>query len=160
MACEYYLAGCRLDGQSGHDAGRDLLRQLYKAHVGGELPPILHGSVGKPYFADSPWHFSITHTRHHAFCVLAPQPVGIDAEEIGREMDLRLIHRFLSPAEAQRISSAANPQDALLRLWVLKESYAKLTGRGIGNYLKNTDFFPNDPRIQIIDGCYVAILEE
>ena len=113
MACEYYLAGCRLDGQSGHDAGRDLLRQLYKAHVGGELPPILHGSVGKPYFADSPWHFSITHTRHHAFCVLAPQPVGIDAEEMDRPVKLRIAEKILSPGEFAQFSAAEDPRQGI-----------------------------------------------
>ena len=144
-----------LHGMDGHEAGRQLLAQMVSP-----LPEIRITPNGKPYFENGDLHFSISHTAFHAFCCVSRNNVGIDAEEIGREMDLRLIHRFLSPAEAQRISSAANPQDALLRLWVLKESYAKLTGRGIGNYLKNTDFFPNDPRIQIIDGCYVAILEE
>ena len=48
----------------------------------------------------------------------------------------------------------------MLRLWVLKESYAKLTGRGFGHYLKDTAFSPDDPAIQEIDGCYVALMEE
>ena len=43
---------------------------------------------------------------------------------------------------------------------VLKEAYAKLLGKGWGNYLHATVFDPDDPRIQTIDGCYVAILEE
>ena len=59
-----------------------------------------------------------------------------------------------------RYEAASDKQACLLQLWVLKESYAKLTGRGLGNYLKNTDFDQNDPRIQIIDGCYVAVLTE
>ena len=43
---------------------------------------------------------------------------------------------------------------------VTKEAYAKLLGKGWGNYLHTTDFDPDDPRVQTIDGCYVAILEE
>ena len=46
----------------------------------------------------------------------------------------------------------------LLKFWVLKEAYAKLTGRGLGNYLGQTDFDPETA--QIIDGGYVAVLEE
>ena len=86
--------------------------------------------------------------------------MGIDAEEIGRRIDLRLAERWLSDPEKCRLEVARDREDALLRLWVLKESYAKLTGRGLGNYLKNTDLSPEDPKIQVIDGCYVAVLEE
>ena len=58
------------------------------------------------------------------------------------------------------MENSRDKRAALLRLWVLKEAYAKLTGRGIGNWLKSTDFDPEDTRITCIDGCYVAILEE
>ena len=67
MSAQYYLAGSALDGRSGHEAGRALLAQLYQAHAGGPLPEILTMPKGKPYFAQGPWHFSITHTSRHAF---------------------------------------------------------------------------------------------
>ena len=149
------LAWTRLDGKDGHDAAYALLEQL----VGTPLPPIRRTEAGKPYFADGGPHFSISHTTNHAFCCVSERKIGIDAEEIGRRVDLRLADKFLSPYEKTLFDAAMDKQDCLLRLWVLKESYAKLTGRGIGNYLKSTDFSPDDPRIQIIDGCYVAVLE-
>jgi 4'-phosphopantetheinyl transferase len=86
--------------------------------------------------------------------------VGLDAEEQSRRVAPGLPQRFLSEQELARQKAAADRDGAMLRLWVLKEAYAKLTGPGLGNYLKNTDFHPEDPRIQIIDGCYVAVLEE
>ena len=149
------LAWTRLDGKDGHDAAYALLEQL----VGTPLPPIRRTELGKPYFADGGPHFSISHATNHAFCCVSERKIGIDAEEIGRRVDLRLADKFLSPYEKTLFDAAVDKQDCLLRLWVLKESYAKLTGRGIGNYLKSTDFSPDDPRIQIIDGCYVAVLE-
>ena len=154
------IASCALNGRTGHDAGRQLLEQLYREETGERLPPIAVTEKGKPYFPDSPWHFSITHTKGHAFCALSRHPVGIDAEEIGRKISPHLAQRYLSPAELARLEAAADKDDALLRLWVLKECYSKLTGRGIGNYLKTTDFDPNSKKIQCIDGCYVAVLEE
>jgi 4'-phosphopantetheinyl transferase len=150
------LAWKRLDGENAHDAGLALLEQLY----GNFLPPILRTPQGKPYFPENDLHFSISHTPKHAFCVLADRPVGLDAEECDRPVQPALARKFLSPQEFARYEAAPDPRGCLLRLWVLKEAYAKLTGRGIGNYLKNTDFHPDDPRIQIIDGCYVAVLEE
>ena len=143
-------------GDRGHDAAYRLLEQL----AGAPLPEILVEKQGKPYFAAGKPHFSISHTDEHAFCCLSERNVGIDAEEIGRRIDLRLAERWLSDSEKCRLEVARDREDALLRLWVLKESYAKLTGRGLGNYLKNTDLSPEDPKIQVIDGCYVAVLEE
>ena len=146
----------RLDGQSGHDAGRELLQQL----CGGTLPEIACTPLGKPYFIDSALHFSISHTDRHAFCVVSDKPIGIDAEEMDRNIDLRLADKILSPTEKARLDAAADKRDALLRFWVLKEAFGKLTGKGWGNYLHQTDFDPYAPHIQIIDGCYIAVLED
>lgn len=145
-----------LDGRSGHEVGRLLLCSLY----GGTLPEIHHTEQGKPYFLDSDLHFSISHTKNHAFCCISTKNIGIDAEECDREIDLRLAEKFLSPTEKQYFVAAPDKRECLLRLWVLKEAYGKLLGKGIGNYLAATDFSPDDPRIQVIDGCFVAILEE
>ena len=149
----------RLDGRSGHDVGRQLLQQLYWEEVGTDCPPILIAPRGKPYFEDSTLHFSISHTKNHAFCVLSSHPVGIDAEEKDRRVDLRLAEKILSTEERTHFDLADHPQDVLLRFWVLKEAAAKLTGEGLRGYPNHTDFFPNDTRIQEIDGCYVAVIE-
>ena len=150
----------RLDGRTGHEVGRQLLRQLYREETGEELPEIRIAPRGKPYFEDSPLHFSISHTKEHAFCVLASCPVGIDAEEKGRQINLRLTEKILSEPERVRFEAVADQRDALLRLWVLKEAAGKLTGEGINGYPNHTDFDPCDTRIQEIDGCYVAVLKE
>lgn len=145
-----------LQNHSGHEAGLALLEAMFREETGRELPPIERTPQGKPFFPGEPFHFSISHTKHFVFCCLCREAVGLDAEEIGREVDPMLEARFCSPGEQSRIQT----NDDLLRLWVLKESYAKFTGRGIGNYLRETDFSPNDPRIQIISGCYVAVYTE
>ena len=146
----------RITDGSGHDTALSLLEKS----CGSPLPPIKKTPQGKPYFVDSPLHFSISHTDFHAFCCVHEKNVGIDAEEIGRKVDPRLLQRYCSESEQLACRSAADPEDALLRLWVLKESYAKFTGRGLGNYLQDTHFSPDDKRIQIIDGCYVAVFTQ
>ena len=149
----------QLENTDPHTAGRQLLSRLYTQATGQPLPPIAITPQGKPYFPSGDWHFSISHTKCHVFCCLSRKNVGIDAEESTRRPDLRLARRYLSEAEQARLAAAPDPAEALLRLWVLKEAYAKLTGRGLGNYLKTTDFHPDDPRISVIDGCLVALLE-
>lgn len=150
------IAFTRLRGESGHDAGRALLRDL----CGGKLPQIAVTALGKPYFPQEPLHFSISHTKNHAFCCLSHRKVGIDAEEMDRRVSPALAEKILSAAEKERYEASSDQNAALLRLWVLKEAYAKLLGKGLGDYLYQTDFDPDDPRVLTIDGCYVAVLTE
>ena len=152
------LAHCRLTGQTGHEAGRQLLAELYREETGENLPEIRVTDLGKPYFVDSDRHFSISHTKNHAFCVLSRENIGMDAEEIGRRVSENFLVRYLSPSERERLGD--DPQDGALRLWVLKEAEGKRTGKGIGDWMKNTDFDPCSEKIQEIDGCYVAVLED
>ena len=149
-----------LNGMSGHDAGRLLLSQLYMEKTGKPLPEILIGPRGKPYFAGGDLHFSISHTKNYAFCVLSESPVGMDAEQMDRKINLALSEKILSPTEKCRFEAAEDKHAALLKLWVLKEAAGKLTGDGINGYPDHTDFSPDDPRIQEIADCYVAIIEE
>ena len=150
------IAFDRLNGRDGHTVGRQLLCQL----CGGQLPPIRIAPMGKPYFVQGAVHFSISHTKKHAFCCISDQNIGIDAEEMDRRVSPALAETVLSQSEKARYDAARDKNAALLRLWVLKEAYAKLLGKGLGDYLYRTDFDPDDPRILIIDGCYVAIMTQ
>ena len=151
------IGSCELNGRTGHDAGRALLAQLYP---GDTLPTIAVAERGKPYFVDSPWHFSISHTSRHAFCVLSERPVGIDAEETDRDINLCLAEKILSPVEKAQFDAVEDKRSALLKFWVLKEAAAKLSGEGLKGYPNHTVFSLDDPRVREMDGCFVAVLEE
>ena len=155
-----YFAHQQLQGESGHAAGRQLLAQLYRQHVGGDLPSIQITPMGKPYFEESPWHFSISHTPGHAFCVLSDRPVGVDAEEISRKVNPHLAQKVLSVSELQQYEAAVDQNRALLTFWVLKEAAAKLSGEGLRGYPNHTNFSLEDPRVTELDGCIVAVMEE
>lgn len=146
----------KLQGQSGHEAGLSLLETLY----GGPLPEIRRTDLGKPYFVDSPLHFSISHTKNHVFCALSERPIGIDAEESDRQINLALAEKILSPSELAQFRRAEDPRLALLKFWVLKEAAGKCSGEGLRIYPNHTAFSLDDPRIQEIDGCLVAVIEE
>ena len=151
---------CALDGRTGHEAGRALLAALYRRETGEALPPIGISPRGKPFFADSPWHFSISHTRKHVFCVLDWENIAVDAEELDRRVELRLAERILSPREKEQLDAAADKIRALLTFWVLKEAAAKLSGEGLRGFPNHTNFSLDDPRVREIDGCVVAVLRE
>lgn len=153
------LASCDLNGRNGHEAGRELLRSLYWEETGREMPEILVGKWGKPYFEGRKYHFSITHTRNHVFCALSRHKVGIDAEEMGRSVPDSLVRRALSPGEQEQYLAAEDKSRAFLTFWVLKEAQAKYTGHGLRGFPNHTDFRLDDPRVQELDGCLVAIVE-
>ena len=150
----------RIKPGEGHEAGRALLRQMVLEQTGAPLPEILTGERGKPYFAEGDLHFSISHTKGHVFCVVRPHPVGIDAEEKDRDIDLRLAEKILSPMEKAQYEKATDKKEALLKFWVLKEAAGKCTGEGINGYPNKTEFSLQDNRLTEVDGCFVAIIEE
>ena len=146
--------------EGAHAAGRSLLQQMYRTHFGQEMPPIAIAPRGKPYFENSDVQFSISHTKTTVFCALSHKPVGIDAEQIDRDIRLELAHKILSAGEMAQFLKAEDRRTALLRFWVLKEAAAKCAGTGLQGYPTHTNFSLDDPRVQILNGCFVAVVTE
>ena len=137
-----------------------MLAQMYRQQTGKEMPEISTTRMGKPYFAQGDLHFSISHTKNHVFCALSDRPVGIDAEEVTRQVKPMLAQKILSAGEHAQYEKAADQNRALLTFWVLKEARAKCTGEGITGYPCHTDFSLDDPRVTETEGCLVAVIEE
>ena len=155
-----FLQGKPITPGSGHREGRKLLEQMFLQHAGASLPEILVTERGKPHFKDSPWHFSISHCKHHVFCALSLAPVGIDAEEMDRNIRPELAWKILSPMERQQYETAEDKNLALLTFWVLKEARVKFTGEGLKGYPNHTQFRLTDPRVRQLHNCLVAVIEE
>lgn len=147
-----------LNGRTGHDAGRALLKRMYEEYFGTEMPEIRTEDRGKPYFPDGNVHFSVSHTKRRVFCVLWDRPVGIDAEELDRRVSPALAGKILSPGELAQYEADEDKNRALLTFWVLKEAAAKKTGEGLRGYPNQTSFALNDPRVKELHGCLVAVV--
>ena len=152
------IASRPLNGRSGHEAGRALLKEMYAQYIGGEMPEISIADHGKPYFSTGNVHFSISHTKRHVFCVLCGREVGIDAEELDRDVKPALAAKILSAGELRQYEAAADKNKALLTFWVLKEAAAKCSGDGLRGYPNHTDFSLDDPRVTELNGCLVAVV--
>ena len=149
-----------LNGLDSRVAGKLLLAQMYEELTGEEMPPIEKAPRGKPFFPDSNLHFSITHTKSTVFCAIADREIGIDAEELTRSVSPALAEKILSPHEYAQYETVpeAERNQALLRFWVLKEAEAKCSGLGLRGYPNHTEFDLDDPRVQVIAGCMVAVI--
>lgn len=153
------LAYAPVDSRGSHAVGRALLAEMYRSETGEEMPAIVLQEWGKPCFQEGKWHFSITHTRRHVFCALSDRPVGIDAEELDRNVNLRLADKILSTEEKAQLDAASDKHRALLTFWVLKEAAAKYTGEGLRGYPNETRFSLDDPRVTETHGCLLAVVE-
>lgn len=150
-----------LNGLDSRVAGKLLLARMYEELTGEEMPSIEKAPRGKPYFPGSDLHFSITHTKTTVFCALSDVPIGIDAEDLNRKVSPKLAEKILSPMEYAQYEAVPEEEknEALLRFWVLKEAEAKCSGLGLRGYPDHTEFDLNDPRVQKLAGCMVALIQ-
>ena len=126
-----------------HLAGRALARLLLARRLRCPPPAVAftEGPHGKPHLeAPAPGgpslHFNIAHTGTTVVVAVSQdEPVGVDVEPLGRDVDTdALAGRILTAAEqAQwRALPAAERPAALLHLWTCKEAFVKATGEGLG----------------------------
>ncbi|MBR7178847.1 MAG: 4'-phosphopantetheinyl transferase superfamily protein [Oscillospiraceae bacterium] len=156
----YKLDYWPLNGLDSRVAGKLLLKQMYEELTGEEMPPIEKAPRGKPYFPGSDLHFSITHTKTTVFCAVSDTEIGIDAEDLNRKVSPALAEKILSPGEYAQYEALPEEErnEALLRFWVLKEAEAKCSGLGLRGYPNHTEFDLDDPRVQKLGGCMVAVI--
>lgn len=125
-----YVAASVMTAPDQSSAVRALLARSYQRIIGGPMPEIVISTGGKPDWRDSPWHFSLCHTRGAVLCAISDAPVGLDAERI-RPVRAEVVSRVLAPQELRQYDGSA---ETFLRFWTLKEAYAKYTGEGIIGY--------------------------
>lgn len=92
-----------------------------------------YGEYGKPFLKGLPeFHFSISHSGSYAVTAVSDSNIGCDIERI-RPMNLSVARRFFHPDEYAHIRSvsAQEQTDLFFRYWTLKESFLKVTGKGL-----------------------------
>lgn len=109
----------------------ELLRALRLRFGIDEMPAFAYNVHGKPYLAEHPdVHFSISHCREAAGCLVSDRPCGLDIERI-RNAKPDLVRHTMSAEEAEAIFADPFPDVAFTRLWTQKEALLKLKGTGI-----------------------------
>ena len=114
------------------DIGRKLLLSGLQMEYGlKEIPEVSYGKYGKPFFKTfEEINFNISHCERGVVCIISDKTVGIDIECIN-PFDRDLAEYVCTPEEMSFILSSSDPALAFTILWTKKESYCKLTGKGI-----------------------------
>lgn len=103
---------------------------------------------GKPYFADLPVHFNVSHSGMLWVCMVGDAPCGIDIQ-VGQEMNVRkydnIIRRYYTPNEQDFCEKYGT--EGFFRIWAHREALGKYTGEGF--YGKMPIFVGDDGRLNI-----------
>lgn len=114
------------------------MQRALREDYGISEPPLFDfGDHGKPLLAGRPdIHFSLSHCREAAACVVDTVPVGIDVESLD-SYDPDLLPQTMSDDEQRLIAADADPRLAFIRFWTMKESLLKMTGEGMTDDIRN-----------------------
>lgn len=115
-----------------------LLRRSCRELLGlSEVPAVAHSASGKPFFPTLPdVYFNLSHCPVAVACAMASEPVGIDIEAV-TTLDIDVARHVLADNELQQVMDDPHPAVAFTRLWTMKESLLKRTGKGISSDLKS-----------------------
>ena len=96
---------------------------------------------GKPV-VDS-LYFNVSHAGDCVVGVVSERQVGCDIEK-AVNAPLEIASHYFCPSERKYIETAADPGKAFFTLWTLKESYMKMTGRGMSLPLDSFEIVRTD----------------
>ena len=89
---------------------------------------------GKPVVEKQKLYFNVSHAGDYVVGVLSDHEVGCDIEK-KEDAPLEIARHYFTPGEYEYIKSADDKDKAFFTLWTLKESYMKMTGRGMSQPL-------------------------
>lgn len=131
---------------------RGLVNILF-LHDNGDANPIWKlNSYGKPYIEGWDKDFSISHARDISVVALSSEAIGIDIEDIGRDIDLEKFKRtgFLNFDE-----DAYNNKEEFLMRFTALEAYLKYIGKGFHKDARTISVRKVNDGIVIDDGSLI-----
>ena len=132
-------------------AGRLLLVRALGDYLGRapsaeELAGQSKSANGKPFFPAYPdFHYNISHSGDYVVCAYSAQPIGIDIQQIPDKARRAssIAGHFFSDREVAALQDLPDfeMRQLFTRFWTSRESYIKLTGRGLAEPFKS--FYPD-----------------
>lgn len=99
---------------------------------GGEKPVLI---------SEKRLYFNISHSSDYVTVAVSDDEVGCDIQEI-RPYNPKVAKRNYCENEQSLIENSYDKDDVFIRMWALKESILKFTGKGLSGGLSNYDFSP------------------
>lgn len=93
-----------------------------------------YGEKGKPYLREYPIFFNLSHSGEYVICAVSDREIGVDIQKCSDMNVMRIAKKFFTKEECRVLEACATEDDrrqSFFRLWVRKEAYGKLLGKGI-----------------------------
>lgn len=154
-----YLSKERLDKSNEYihqkdrqlSIGVELLLRYSLQEIGVYDPLFSLNEYGKPYLENYPdIFFNMSHSEKFVACAVSDCPIGVDIEQV-HDIDVNIAKNYFFGSEYDYILNNYSPKRAFFELWVLKESYMKMTGLGFRLALDEFCIEIND-EIKLING--------
>ena len=107
-----------------------LLHYAIKTETGDNFyPDFGYNEYGKPFIKGSTIKFSLSHSENTVICALSEKEIGVDIQFV-RPISLRAVEKFCTAEEYEKVLSSEDRDRESCRIWCIKESRGKLTGKG------------------------------
>ncbi len=109
---------------------RAFLERILQAHYGISAPQFSETQNGKPFLADCPLRFNLSHSGSFTAAVFANQEIGLDIER-------------RTPRNTQAITrrlSADEQNEDFFKVWTAKEAYIKYRGGTLAKMLSALEY--------------------
>lgn len=116
-----------------HKALSDLSAGEYTVRYSDDEKPLL--------ICDKNLYFNISHSGDYVVLAVSDEEVGCDIQEI-RPYNPKVAVRHYCENETRLIEESGSQDRVFIRLWALKESILKFTGKGISGGFATYDFSP------------------
>ncbi len=105
--------------------------------------------------------YNISHSGSYSVCALSDREIGVDIQEI-RDINENVARRFFSLKDNDFINfELSDKRDRFIKVWTVKESFAKLTGRGIAQGMETFyEDFENNKILSVADNSQIAEFKE
>lgn len=110
-----------------------LLLYALRENYGINVPKMSYGRYGKPYLTDYPdIYFNISHCPKGCVCAVSDKEIGVDIQDI-RPFSWDIAKRVCCENELKMLEHADDRAMVFTKIWSMKESYVKMTGKGIAS---------------------------
>lgn len=149
-------------GGFGFEAEASLMLKLLVLQRcgGGE---VRRSRWGKPYIANQPFHWSLSHDRELACVAIAPVPVGIDVEQMAplSEAHLAALDHAAPEVLGRWVRQSATRKQGMLRFalaWTATEAALKASGEGFAakGVLSEEAFGLWRYGSKVVEGCLIT----
>lgn len=121
--------------------GRLMLHKVLSELEAGKYS-VIYSDDDKPVLkSEKNIFFNISHSDDYVAIALSSDEVGCDIQEI-RPYNSKVAVRHYCKNETALIENSSDKDDMFIRLWALKESILKFTGKGLSGGLTSYDFSP------------------